>query len=760
MHTIDRAFYGLMLGLLCGMTQGAQAQVEYGGHPMWDSHLLPDLPMETLPAVDREALAAQDAVTDLEKTAPWRFGVEYEVSWSPETHGLWTVEGNERVWRLVVHCPEALGVSFLFDTFTVPKGARLFTWNAERTVFRGAFDHRSNADGGSWALGQTPGDRVVLEYREPLNAAFAGLIHLTQVVHSYRGLFGYAQTQQEELDRGPFGNSGACNINVNCPEGATWSTEKRSVALIVEGGSAICTGALVNNTAQDGTPYFLTANHCVGNNTNSVANWIYYFNHESAGCSGSSGPTNQSISGSSFKAKNAGSDFALLELNSTPPASFNVQYAGWDRSGVAPTAVTSIHHPSGDVKKICFDEDGPVANQQGGAAVWYISQWEAGVTEPGSSGSPLFDQNHRVVGQLYGGGAACAGSSNNGQPDWYGRFNVSWDGNSPTTRLRDWLDPAGMNPTVLNGWPSSTVSFAIDAGVGVTGIPTEVLCGVATISPVATLQNMGSANLTSATIQYSMNGGPQQSVNWTGNLAQFATANINLPPLTVADGTNTLVVSVVSPNGVADENALNNQVTATFSSFAGPTYNFQLVLVLDDYGSETSWEIRRLGQVVYSGSGYQDGQDGTQLVFDLCLEDGCYVFQIEDSYGDGMCCGYGNGSWTILDPQGDVIDSGGSFDDFDGGTFCTVEMSVESAPAATSLRLYPNPAQGQVRLEGGAGLWGTWSVRDVQGREVQSGVANGAVVEWQVGDWPAGSYWVDFRDADGLRQVLPLVVVH
>ena len=312
MHTIDRAFYGLMLGLLCGMTQGAQAQVEYGGHPMWDSHLLPDLPMETLPAVDREALAAQDAVTDLEKTAPWRFGVEYEVSWSPETHGLWTVEGNERVWRLVVHCPEALGVSFLFDTFTVPKGARLFTWNAERTVFRGAFDHRSNADGGSWALGQTPGDRVVLEYREPLNAAFAGLIHLTQVVHSYRGLFGYAQTQQEELDRGPFGNSGACNINVNCPEGATWSTEKRSVALIVEGGSAICTGALVNNTAQDGTPYFLTANHCVGNNTNSVANWIYYFNHESAGCSGSSGPTNQSISGSSFKAKNAGSSWSSI----------------------------------------------------------------------------------------------------------------------------------------------------------------------------------------------------------------------------------------------------------------------------------------------------------------------------------------------------------------------------------------------------------------------------------------------------------------
>ena len=52
--------------------------------------------------------------------------------------------------------------------------------------------------------------------------------------------------------------------------------------------------------------------------------------------------------------------------------------------------------------------------------------WEDGVTEPGSSGSPSFDQNHRIIGQLYGGAAACSGSVNNGAYDYYGRMDVSW----------------------------------------------------------------------------------------------------------------------------------------------------------------------------------------------------------------------------------------------------------------------------------------------------------------------------------------------
>ena len=103
----------------------------------------------------------------------------------------------------------------------------------------------------------------------------------------------------------------------------------------------------MNNTAQDGTPYFLTANHCLGNPNS----WVYYFNHESSTCDGNSGPTNQSISGGTLLVNSGASDVALIELSSTPPASYDVEYAGWDATGATPTSAVGIHHPSGDLKR-------------------------------------------------------------------------------------------------------------------------------------------------------------------------------------------------------------------------------------------------------------------------------------------------------------------------------------------------------------------------------------------------------------------------
>jgi lysyl endopeptidase len=192
------------------------------------------------------------------------------------------------------------------------------------------------------------------------------VVQVGTIVHGYRSIVRRAEQAYEDANRGPFGNSGNCNINVNCPEGDPWQVEKRGVALIVNGSFAVCSGTLVNNTAQDGTPYFLTANHCLGGENN----WIFYFNHETAGCTGSTGPVDQSISGSTLRASNGGSDVALLELSATPPTNFNVQYCGWDNSDdLTVTETTSIHHPSGDLKKICFDNDPPYHAAQGGAAV-------------------------------------------------------------------------------------------------------------------------------------------------------------------------------------------------------------------------------------------------------------------------------------------------------------------------------------------------------------------------------------------------------
>ena len=118
-----------------------------------------------------------------------------------------------------------------------------------------------------------------------------------------------------------------------------------------------------------------------------------------------------------------------------------------------------IHHPSGDIMKVSRDDDSPLKgsinfNGDPTTQVWAISGsgygngngWDVGVTEGGSSGSALFDQNGRIFGQLAGGSAACSGTNDNGGYDVYGRFGVSWDDNN----FGQWLDPADTGLTTLN----------------------------------------------------------------------------------------------------------------------------------------------------------------------------------------------------------------------------------------------------------------------------------------------------------------------
>lgn len=718
-----------------------KGQVQHGGSPNWNVSV-EDVPSMRLPAIDRDILDAQDAVTDQYKEAPWRFGVEFAVDISPSSTGVWTEESGLHVWRMKFETNDALGLSFFFDEYRLPKGGELYIWNSDRSDFIGSFDHRNNKDWGSLAVGQTTGSTVIVEYREPLDVEFKAELHLSTVIHSYRSIQRYASSLQ---NRGPYGNSGNCNINVNCPEGAPWSVESKSVALIVQGNFAVCTGALVNNTSQDGTPYFLTANHCLGNPNN----WTYIFNHEIEGCTGgtNNAPTSDVISGGTLKASNGGSDFALVELSETPPASYDVQYSGWDATGEVPVNLTGIHHPSGDVKKICFDEDAPTSQNTGGAAVWYISEWEDGVTEPGSSGSPVYDQNHRIVGQLYGGTAACSGSVNNGEPDWYGKFDVSWDGSSSSTRLRDWLDPTNSGSLIVDGWPIGAVAYDVDAGVQVTGIPEEIACGIESFVPSVILTNSGVNDLVSATINYAYNGSAGQAIDWTGSLAQFESTTIELPSFAGVDGDNEVTATVTNPNGVTDENGVNDAVSVDFVLSLGPTIDYQLFLILDDYGSEVTWELKELGQTLYSGGPYADDQDGAIVEVDFCLSGGCYIFEINDSYGDGLCCEYGEGSWSILDDAGELVSTGGEYEDSDQTVFCTEVSAINDSPDALSPLIFPNPAGAVVQLVSHDWIGSDLIVIDATGKVVHSCKVNDAQMAIELSAWASGLYIVTMQHA-------------
>ena len=536
----------------------ALGQVSFGGEPSrWlDKTLNDQIPFIETDPIDMNYLSMEDAITDQDKRLPYRFGVEFDVQYGL-SDGIWEVDAENglAIWQLGVACPGARSMNFVLSKYRLVKGSSLFIWSADRTEFIGSFNEKNNnADN---VLGTTvlSTDRVVLELVVPIELMGVVELEIGKIVHGYRPVL----MSHFDEQRGPYGSSGSCNNNVNCPVGADWQVEKRSVALILDGGFAACTGALVNNTANDGTPYFLTANHCYGNTTSS---WVFVFNHETAGCTGNTGPTNQTVSGCVLRAKNAGSDFCLVELNSVPPAGYNVQYAGWDASDAnTVSSATCIHHPSGDLKKISFENDPVSQGTWSGAQTWDVAQWDDGITEPGSSGSPLFDQNHRIIGQLYGGGSACSGSVENGQGDSYGRFGVSWDaGSSAASRLKEWLDPGNSGILVLDGYPDGFTPLALDAGAtAISGLEAST-CN-ASANPIVTLLNQGSNTLNSCTIQYQLNGGTLNSFPWTGALAQGQSININLPAITLTTGSNTLVVNVVNPNNGTDENNANNSVS-------------------------------------------------------------------------------------------------------------------------------------------------------------------------------------------------------
>jgi lysyl endopeptidase len=672
------------------------AQISHGGSPYSFSNTL----NQTVPTyinqnTNAENLKEEDAVTDIYKDISWRFGKVVNVNLNLNNSGIWeTLLNGDRVWRLTIESPNAISINLNYSAFSLPINSTFFIYNSKTTL--GAFTNSNNKVNGKFATTLLKGSKITLEYYETASEYGNGIIQISSIVHGYRDL----KSQIEG-----FNNSGSCNINTIC-DTSFWGNEIRSAVMqLHSNNSRYCSGALVNNVLQNGTPYVLTADHC-----NPSATDIFMFNYQSPNCvTNIDGLTSQTISGCTIRANDGPSDFLLVELSSTPPSNYNVFYAGWSNINVAPTKGTGIHFPSGDVKKISHDNDLLIESQYysiPGLNHWKINDWNSGTTEGGSSGSPLFDQNHRIVGQLHGGNAACG----NDEFDFYGKLSYSWDTDPfAINQLEFWLDPGITGVNVLDGFDPNGPTLTTDALIiDVIGI-TSFICGDS-ISPKVTIRNHGTNNLTSLNINYEIDGNGINTVNWSGNLPPYGIDSLAIPTTYIPGGPHLFSVNCTIPNGINDENPLNDSLSVNFNSKENPLIA-TLNLTTDDWGAETSWVVlNQTNDTVIQSGGYSNVAGGQQINEDLCLSDSCFTFVMYDSSNDGICCGFGNGEFQLLGANGDTLGCAGDSttcyplgaNNFIGDSiafpFCLTTSTSSYSAINNTFNLYPNPTKGIINI--------------------------------------------------------------
>lgn len=421
-----------------------KAQVSEKGIPLSfsieqkNALLIPVLKLDSVPV---KKLLEEDKKYRIDN----RYGVVQSIEIDIRKAGIRTeIKGVGTIWQYRIESENARSIGLFFKNYHLPEKAKVFVYDSSKSLVRGAFTKQNNHSGNLLPIAEFPGKNLTIEYFEPISPEFSGELVLGEISQAYIDL------QKIADDR----------IGVNCPEGDDWKTEKHSVCLMTFHdlqSSYFCTGALINNTKEDETPYFLTANHCV--NTETIAKTlITYFNYENSTCTSANASFSQTLSGATFKSGSPHSDFSLLVLNEVPPDEYSPFYAGWDISGDNPRSGACIHHPDGDPKSIAVAYNTAFSYPQ--KVEWYSedlrlisttlpdSHWnvlfDQGMPEAGSSGAPYFDQNKRIVGQLHGGVNKVL---------LFGKLSLSWDNKTAFDKqLAHWLDPSNTHKTLDGMW--------------------------------------------------------------------------------------------------------------------------------------------------------------------------------------------------------------------------------------------------------------------------------------------------------------------
>ena len=413
--------------------------------------------------------------------APLRISKLIQVDYNMDNSGNYmTLPGGENIWRFQLKASNAIAIMLYYKDFYIPKGGKLFIYSADKSYLLGAYTHKTHPTGGLFATEFVGGEELVLEYVASEISDEKPRISINEIGYGYnasalREFCGINSRATKADDCMSVDIS--CMVDVNCEEGDAWRNEKKSICWTIQkiGGiseAASCTASLLNNTAEDFNPLILTARHCAYDidrkifaNSSDMQQWVFYFHREREGC-GDDYPSvvSKTMTGCKMLVNTGtegGSDGMLLLLNDMIPESYDVFYNGWDRRDVAATSGVGLHHPRGDYMKIStYSEKASnytfESSEFNGIknAHWDV-RFKAtangrSVTQCGSSGSPLYNENKLVVGTLTGGNSSCSYLRG---LNLYGKMSYHWDKfkTDSSTRMDVWLDPLGKKYETFPG---------------------------------------------------------------------------------------------------------------------------------------------------------------------------------------------------------------------------------------------------------------------------------------------------------------------
>ncbi|GAB4292678.1 MAG: T9SS type A sorting domain-containing protein [Marinilabiliales bacterium] len=371
--------------------------------------------------------------------------------------GTWFNYKEKKICLIKIYIENAKALGLDFNALNLPEDAQMYIYNESRKNIIGPITNKDVLYNGCFASDLIKDNNIIVEYSLPAGIQDFGYFNISDIVYVYK-----------DISLKSYGDAGQCEVNINCPEGNKWQDEKHGVAKIylkVGSDYGFCTGTLINNTSGNCENYFLTADHC-GNGASDIDLnfWRFYFDYESDDCDN---PTIEPASymtfgceyvASSGEEGHSGSDFYLVKIINPnfPNPLWNVYYNGWNISDIATSSGACIHHPHGDIKKISVFNIQPISSSVGSIPdthwriIWSGTQSGHGITEPGSSGSPLFDKNGYIIGTLTGGLSDCENPYN---PDYFGKISYSWDknANDELKQLKPWLDPLNRGVEKLDG---------------------------------------------------------------------------------------------------------------------------------------------------------------------------------------------------------------------------------------------------------------------------------------------------------------------